>query len=413
MKRFAAFANAGASHQMTMCAIGREIQKRGHDFRLFGTSFQAGQMRAPDIAFEVIGHERADPAERYFEAAKTGSLPISATVNYMTSMADLLCTRLPAALQEHQIDFLLADQEEPGAATSADLAQIPYASICNSLPLNESPDIPPGFLQWHYSRSPLAILRNRIGYAARNFVIRGINDVLNRHRRAANLPPYRKPDDSFSKTAQISQLVKAFDFPRKSPPRHLHYVGPFQRQSLNPVSFPYERLNGLPLVYASFGTSFGHVLADMRTVVEVCSHLPVQLVISLGGTQLNSDHVAFPPATIAVAYAPQHELLTLAAIVITHAGLNTTMEAVSQGVPLLAMPIAGDQFGVSARLSWHGAGLVLYRGHRSAAKVKAAIQSLLEHSRWKARAQKLGDAIGQCRGSADAAAIVCSAAEGQ
>ncbi len=121
---------------------------------------------------------------------------------------------------------------------------------------------------------------------------------------------------------------------------------------------------------------------------------------------------AFPASTVLVPYAPQRELLARSTMAITHAGLNTTMEALSLGLPLLAMPIAGDQFGVSSRLQWHGCGLVLNSGHRSAAKVKAAILSLLSDARFKAAALRLRDAIGHSGGASEAAEILDALMDG-
>ena len=67
MKRFAALANAGASHQMAMCAIGRELRKRGHQFLLLGTEFQAKQLRLSDIPFQILGRGGKDPVQQYFD----------------------------------------------------------------------------------------------------------------------------------------------------------------------------------------------------------------------------------------------------------------------------------------------------------------------------------------------------------
>lgn len=238
--KIAAVANAGASHQMTMCAIGRELQKRGHEFILLGTRFQANQLKLRDVSFHVLRTDDKDPAERYVEQGRlqseapvSATTAFSATITYMKSMAAVLCEQAPRVLKERRVDFVLADQEEPAAATAAELAGLPYASICNSLPLNEDPEIPPDFMDWQYSTSMLARARNRLGYSVRNLFIRGVHRIVNSFRERAGLRPYRRPDDSFSGLAQITQLVKEFDFPRKMVRAPLHYVGPFQRQALS------------------------------------------------------------------------------------------------------------------------------------------------------------------------------------
>ncbi len=396
---------------MAMCAIGRELRKRGHQFLLLGTEFQAKQLRLSDIPFQILGRGRKDPVQRYFERVlQAGGVPLSASIEYMKAMADLLCAEAPYVFRQREIDFVLADQEEPGAATAADLAGVPYASICTSLPLNAAPDVPPGFLGWSYSSGLWAQARNQFGYAVRNAAIRGLNSVLNVYRRGANLRLYWKPEDSFSRLAQITQLVNEFDFPRRSPVPAFHYVGPFHRQDLSTVAFPYDRLNGRPLVYASFGTAFGGRLRDMRVIAEACALLPVQLVIALGGSTVATEHQTFPGNPVVVSYAPQHELLSRAALAITHAGLNTTLEALRLGVPLLAMPIAGDQPGVAARIVFHGAGQRLAPEQRDANRIRNAVSSLLEDPRWRTASEYLRDAISRSGGAVEAAEIVEAAA---
>jgi len=67
-------------------------------------------------------------------------------------------------------------------------------------------------------------------------------------------------------------------------PAELHYTGPFVDSQQRPkVDFPWDRLNGKPLVYASLGTLQNESEAIFRTIAEAFAGLDVQLVISLGG----------------------------------------------------------------------------------------------------------------------------------
>src|SRR5262249_344705 len=64
----------------------------------------------------------------------------------------------------------------------------------------------------------------------------------------------------------------------------------------------------------------------------------------------------FPSNVVVVRRAPQIELLKRAALCITHAGLNTALESLAEGVPMVAIPIGYDQPGVAARIAHHGVG---------------------------------------------------------
>ena len=52
-----------------------------------------------------------------------------------------------------------------------------------------------------------------------------------------------------------------------------------------------------------------------------------------------------PNNAIIVKRAPELELLKQTSVCITHAGLNTVLESLAQGVPQVAIPVAFDQPG--------------------------------------------------------------------
>jgi hypothetical protein len=87
-----------------------------------------------------------------------------------------------------------------------------------------------------------------------------------------------------------------------------------------------------------------------RLVAEACAGLPIQPVISLGGGLSEESLGALPGSPLVVRYAPQLELLKLAALTIFHGGLNTALESLAHGVPMVALPVTIDQPGVGARI---------------------------------------------------------------
>jgi zeaxanthin glucosyltransferase len=80
----------------------------------------------------------------------------------------------------------------------------------------------------------------------------------------------------------------------------------------------------------------------------------VQVVLSVGKNICPENLGRIPSNTIVVRSAPQIELLKRATICITHAGLNTVLESLAHGVPMVAIPIGCDQPGTAAQncTSW-------------------------------------------------------------
>jgi zeaxanthin glucosyltransferase len=105
-----------------------------------------------------------------------------------------------------------------------------------------------------------------------------------------------------------------------------------------------------------------------------------------------------------VAYAPHQQLIERSTLVITHAGLNTTLTALGCGVPVLAIPITNEQPGIAARLAYSGAGRVLPVQKLNAVKLRDMVSEMLQNPSYRSRAQWLqaeGKAAGGVRRAAD------------
>ena len=63
---------------------------------------------------------------------------------------------------------------------------------------------------------------------------------------------WSNPTATLSKLAVITQIPKEFDFPIAHLPAQFHYAGPFHdNEGRQPIPFPWDRLDGKPLIYAS------------------------------------------------------------------------------------------------------------------------------------------------------------------
>jgi MGT family glycosyltransferase len=205
---------------------------------------------------------------------------------------------------------------------------------------------------------------------------------------------------------QVAQTPAFFDFPRRHLPDHFHYTGPWSEpEGGNDADFPWDRVDGRPLIYASFGTLQNRLQHAFRLVAEACAGLDAQLVLTLGheGASLPEN---LPGNPIVVDYAPQVALLRRARLVITHGGLNTTLECLSEGLPLIALPIANDQPGVAARIARLGVGEFIPIKKLTASKLRDAARRVLASPTYRIQAEKCALEIQRIDGPARAAELV-------
>ncbi|MGF1493559.1 MAG: glycosyltransferase [Microcoleaceae cyanobacterium] len=230
--------------------------------------------------------------------------------------------------------------------------------------------------------------------------------VISRYRQMWSLPPYTHPNDIFSKLAIITRHIPEFEFPRQLPP-HFHFTGSFhQLLTRQAIAFPFEQLNGKPLIYASMGTVQNRFSFVFYAIAEACANLDAQLVISLGGGLEPESFSDLPGNPIVVKYAPQLELLQRARLNITHAGLNTTLESLSYGVPMVAIPVTDDQPGVAARIAWTGTGELIKLSQLRVPKLQETIERVLIQESYKQNATQFQQIMRQTRGVKRAADII-------
>jgi UDP:flavonoid glycosyltransferase YjiC (YdhE family) len=131
----------------------------------------------------------------------------------------------------------------------------------------------------------------------------------------------------------------------------------------------------------------------------------VQLVLSLGRHDAKLD-VPSTSNAIIVPYAPQLELLQRAVAVVTHGGLNTVLETLSQGLPMVAIPLTNDQPGVARRLESLGVAELVPPGAASDKRLCQAIKHVLQEPQYRESAEHCLKQLRCAPNVADAAALV-------
>jgi UDP:flavonoid glycosyltransferase YjiC (YdhE family) len=110
----------------------------------------------------------------------------------------------------------------------------------------------------------------------------------------------------------------------------------------------------------SLGTRHGfgdEHAAFLRRLAAAVDGSGVTLVISAGPIFDVLRAEAWPDHVVLLRSADQPHWLGRARAIVTHAGLNTVKEALYFGVPMLALPINGDQLDNAYRVEYHGIGI--------------------------------------------------------
>lgn len=369
-------------HLNPMTTLGQALLRRGHRVSLVAMPESRAKAEAAGFELLPIGVKEHAAGLPDLARARLGRLQGVPALRFTGQMlcrnAQITLRDAPAALAAAGVDGILVDQITPGG-TVADLLNLPFVLVCNALALHQEPAVPPPVLGWPPLRGPLGRLRNRISSGLLTAAARPIRAAIDAFRRRHHLPDYRRNEIDTYGLAQVAQQPAFFDFPRERLPDHFHYTGPWHTAGRDAtVDFPWHRLDGRPIIYASLGTLQNRLRHLFAAIAGAGASGEVQLVVALGRPDADTNlGIPWPPGAIVVPYAPQLELIRRATAVITHAGLNTTLETLAAGVPMVAVPLTNDQPGVARRAAWLGAAVIVPPARANAANVRAALRQVL------------------------------------
>ncbi|MGK7879945.1 MAG: glycosyltransferase [Crocosphaera sp.] len=396
-------------HLHTMLPLGKGLQKKGYQITFFGVPDAETKIKAANLDFYPIGADifplGSTATLLNKKISKLKGIPaLQLMVNWFYQSAQIFLEEGANALEKTGVEALIVDQLNPEGGTVAQLLNIPFITVCSALPFNQEPGIPPVFTPWLYRDSWWANLRNWLTYQVTNPFGQAGKKLRLKYRQKWQLGAETYTD---SPLAILCHQPAALDFPRQTLPPHFYYTGPYHTsESRITVDFPWHKLTGQPLIYASMGTLQNCLRYVFEAIAGACQGLDAQLVISLGGGSEPDSLPNLPGNPLVVKYAPQLELLQKAALTITHAGMNTTLESLTYGVPMIAIPVTNDQPGIAARIAWTGVGEMIGLDKLNSENLRPMIQRVLGEKRYYENAQKLQQAIENSGGIDQAIAII-------
>jgi UDP:flavonoid glycosyltransferase YjiC (YdhE family) len=231
---------------------------------------------------------------------------------------------------------------------------------------------------------------------------RGI-PIANAHRAELGLPAIERLGDIHDACARAIVAVPKELEPDASDAANVLRIGavldapPLSRE-IDEVDV---RDGSTPLILVSLSTSEQGQADLLQRCVDGVAQLPVRAIVTTG-VSIDPASVKAGANTQVVRYVPHATILPAASLVITHAGLGTTLAALGRGVPLLCTPMGRDQFFNAERVQALGAGRMLMPDSSSDAIARAATD-IIEDDAYKAGAKHMAVAMGAYGGAVESA----------
>jgi UDP:flavonoid glycosyltransferase YjiC (YdhE family) len=355
----------GLGHLYPLLPLARAARDAGDEVRFAVPATTVGAVLRHDFSAEVATSGETSPAV----AAVFGQLPAS-----KDPLLHVIREYWAGALVEERLPILrrIITAWRPDLVVNEvmDLAA-PIAAEASGVP-----------------HVPLGVNALRVGHVGIDAAVERLNDA----RRSAGLPDrddiawafrhlYVTPFPGFLEHPDLVRPATTVTYRHQDPDGCTPSVRPARSDARR------------PRVYASLGTKAtedDQQLAAHRIVLAALGLVDADVTFTVGG--LSRPALGLVPGNVRLAGHLPPRLTMDCDVVLTHAGAGTTTTALSRGLPLVCVPLFGDQPHNAERVAAVGAGLSLpvSAGPRA---VAAALDEVLATPSYGEVARSLGTSL--------------------
>jgi UDP:flavonoid glycosyltransferase YjiC (YdhE family) len=299
----------------------------------------------------------------------------SVWTRYIAPYNKFILPGVTKAARSYRPDVLVVDQHAAAGAIVAHREGLPWATlVCSAMELTEPFRAWPKITEW--TTGHLRTLWSTAGLSPTDYF-----------------------DLRYSPFLVIAQttpeLLGRADFPP-----HFRFVGPLLGRR-PPVPFPFDALD----------PDRRHVLVTVGTLSEELATVFYQRAMAafddtMQGIVVAEDLTDAPDNVIVVPRVPMPQVLPHMDAVVCHGGLNTTIEALASGVPLVIAPMRNDQPETARQVVEAGAGLRVNFRRATTKHIATAVTAVLDEPDYRKAAHRIAESFRAAGGAAEAAACV-------
>lgn len=382
-----------SGHIYATYPVVKELVRRGNEVVYVLTEAYRKPIEATGATFKPYAQIRDD----YFEShGLDGSNPVRTSAVLIETCRQILPELLDMTRAEAP-DLIIHDSMCPWGWLVAKKLGIPHVSSMSLLAL-----------------TPALLIRSGMFSAMLPKVLAGL-PLLVKFRQVSGeikrqhgvMPPSFADILNTTGTITVNYTSRYFQPDGDSFPETLKFVGP----QIDPRhdgdaggnDFPFDWLDGRPLVYVSLGTVINQNIAFFRQAVSAFAGSPYQVVMSIGRKNDPAALGTMPHNIMVRSFVPQLEILKRTSAFVTHAGMNSVQEGLYYDVPLMLVPQQVEQRLVAGRVKALGAGLMSNAPTVPAAELRASVDRLIAEPGFKQNAARIGQSLRDAGGTTRAA----------
>ncbi len=372
MKTFVYFSLPGYGHTNPTLNVARELVRRGNKVIFYSTKRFKPMIEDAGVTFRDYG----------FINEIDGNLSRNVGL-FVRALAELASRRIPQLVEEikkEKPDCIMHDNISPWGKIIAQATHIPAICLTTSAAYKKRvflrfPRLLTKFLLQIISTTPNLLKAYRIySKIAKQYgvTLHGIQDVV-----------------ICNEKLNIVFSLKSFTPFSYSYNDSFYFVGPSIYPRLGKDVFLKKIPQKTKIIYISYGTVINDNYALFETCINAFRNTPYRIIISLGDRFDPSEFKHVPSNVIIKKYVNQLDVLKRASIFITHAGMNSCMEGLYYGVPMLLIPDTEEQRFNAFRVEGMGAGIVLKKNIINETLLLQSVQKLLHESRFITKAKQM------------------------
>ncbi len=351
----------GAGHFNPLVPFARALAAAGHEVAVAcAPSFRADVEDAGFQSFPAGVDWRIDRLSDFFpDAPAAGPDRMPWVIRHWTNTTARAMTQdLQVLAEDWRPDLLVREPNEFGAYLLAELRGLPHATAGAFWSRPLAP-----LVTWH---DPL---RLELGLPSDPTMAQ-----LHRYLLLAPMPPNWIAADE------------------QAPPT-IHFVRPdpsVEGEDAGVESLTGQAPSRRPLVHATLGTTEANRTPGIyEAIIAGLREEPIDLLLAVGRARDPAEFGPQPANVRIERYVSHAELLPRCDVVVTHGGFGTLMGCLSAGVPMVVIPVQGDQPRNARRCIELGVGRAIGPDERTPEAIRAAVRAVLADPDYKANAVRM------------------------